>query len=145
MPILGALLLAIDVALVFHALTTARAQRWAYIILMIPVAGAIAYVVVELVLEWLGTYQGQKTRARIGRALNPEKTYRALRDELEIADTIANREALAEECLALGRFDEAREQFDAILTMPLGDEPGYMLGRARAELGLAPFVQARAR
>jgi hypothetical protein len=144
MPILGALLLAIDVALVFHASKTGRCQPWCYIILMIPVAGALAYVVVELVPEWLGTYQGQKTRARIGRALNPEKTYRALRDELEIATTIANREALAEECLTLGRFDEAREQYDAILTMPLGDEPGYMLGRARAEFGLGRFAQARA-
>jgi hypothetical protein len=144
MPILGALLLAIDVALVFHASKTGRSQPWAYIILMIPVAGAIAYVVVELVPEWLGTYQGQKTRARIGRALNPEKTYRVLKDELEIADTIANREALGEECLDLGRFDEAREQFDTILGMPLGEEPGFMLGRARAEFGLGRFAQARA-
>jgi hypothetical protein len=144
MPILGALLLAIDVALVFHASKTGRAQPWAYIILMVPGIGALAYVVVELVPEWLGTYQGQKARARIGRALNPEKTYRALKDELEIADTIANREALAEECVALGRFDEAREQYDAILTMPLGEEPGYMLGRARAEFGLGRFADARA-
>jgi hypothetical protein len=90
---------------------------------MIPVAGALAYVVVELVPEWLGTYQGQKTRARIVHALNPEKTYRALKDELEIANTIANRKALADECLALERFDEAKAQYDAILTMSLGDEP----------------------
>jgi hypothetical protein len=144
MPILGAVLLAIDVALVFHASKTGRAQPWCYIILMVPGVGALAYLVVELVPEWLGTYQGQKTRARIGKALNPEKTYRLLKDELEIADTIANREALAEECLALGRFDEAREQYDAILTMPLGEEPGTLLGRARAEFGLGRFTEARA-
>jgi len=144
MPILGALLLAIDIALVIHASKTGRCSPWCAIILMIPIAGAIAYVVIELVPEWLGTYQGQKTRARIGKALNPEKTYRVLRDELEIANTIANREALAEECLALGRFDEAREQYEAILTMPLGDEPGYMLGHARAEFGLGRFAEARA-
>jgi hypothetical protein len=71
-----------------------------------------------------GTYQGQKACSRTGRALNPEKTYRALKDELEVANTIANRKALADECMALGRFDEANAQYDAILTMPLGDEPG---------------------
>ena len=54
---LGALLLAIDVALVFHASKTGRAQPWCYIILMVPGVGALAYVVVELVPEWLGTYQ----------------------------------------------------------------------------------------
>ena len=144
MPILGAVLLALDVALVFHASKTGRCQPWCYIILMVPGFGALAYVVVELIPAWFGTYEGQKARARIGRALNPEKTYRALKDALEIADTIANREALAEECLALGRFDEAREQYDAILTMPLGEEPGFMLGRARAEFGLGRCTEARA-
>jgi len=123
---------------------TGRCSPWCYIILMIPVAGALAYLVVELVPEWLGTYQGRKARARIGRALNPEKTYRALKYELEVAETIANRKALAEECMALERFDEAKSQYDAILTMPLGDEPGHMLGRARAEFGLGRFADARA-
>src|SRR5262249_17240777 len=117
MPILGALLLAINVALVVHAAKAGRFSPWGYIILMIPLGGALAYVVVELVPEWLGTYRGQKARARIGRALDPEKTYRALKDELEIANTIANRKALAEECITLGRFEEARAQYDAILTM----------------------------
>jgi len=144
MPILGAMLLALDVALIFHASKTGRCQPWCYIILMVPGIGALAYVVVELIPEWFGTYEGQKARARIGRALNPEKAYRALRDQLEIADTIANREALAQECLALCRFDEAREQYDTILTMPLGEEPGFMLGRARAEFGLGRFTKARA-
>ena len=144
MPILGAMLLALDVALIFHASKTGRCQPWCYIILMVPGIGALAYVVVELIPEWFGTYEGQKARARIGRALNPEKAYRALRDQLEIADTIANREALAQECLALCRFDEAREQYDTILTMPLGEEPGFMLGRARAEFGLGRFTDARA-
>jgi hypothetical protein len=144
MPILGAMLLALDVALIFHASKTGRCQPWCYIILMVPGIGALAYVVVELIPEWFGTYEGQKARARIGRALNPEKAYRALRDQLEIADTIANREALAQECLALCRFDEAREQYDTILTMPLGEEPGFMLGRARAEFGLGRFRKARA-
>jgi hypothetical protein len=144
MPILGAVLLALDMALVFHASKTGRAQPWCYIILMVPGFGALAYIVVELIPDWFGTYEGQKARARIGRALNPEKIYRVLKDELEIANTIANREALAQECLALGRFDEAREQYDAILTMPLGEEPGFVLGRARAEFGLGRFAEARA-
>ena len=86
----------IDIALVFHAAKAARISSWGFIILMIPAdAGALAQVIVELVPEWLGSYRGQKAKARagIGRALNPEKAYRTLRDELEIADTIANGKA----------------------------------------------------
>jgi hypothetical protein len=144
MPLLGLVLLAIDVTLVVHAAKTGRFSPWAYIILMIPVAGAIAYVVVELVPEWLGSYQGQHTRRRVGKALNPEKTYRALKDQVEIADTIANRQALAQECLELGKFEEAEAQYDAILAKPLGDEPAFALGRARAQFGQGRFRDAKA-
>jgi len=144
MPLLGLVLIAIDVKLVVHAAKTGRFSPWAYIILMIPIAGAIAYVVVELIPEWLGSYQGQHARRRVGRALNPEKTYRALKDQVEIADTIANRRVLAEECLSLGKFEEAEAQYEAILAKPLGDEPGFALGRARAQFGQGRFRDATA-
>jgi hypothetical protein len=75
MPLFGLVLIAIDVTLVVHAAKTGRFSPWAYIILMIPIAG-------------------QHARRRVGRALNPEKTYRAFKDQVEIADTIANRRAL---------------------------------------------------
>ena len=51
------------------------------------------------------------------------------------ADTIANRSALAAECLELGRFDEAERHYDHILSLPLGDDPIYALGKARAQFG----------
>jgi hypothetical protein len=126
----------LDLVLVVHAAKTGRFSPWAYVILLIPVFGALAYVLVELVPEWLGSYQGQKTRKRFVSAINPEGQYRALTDQLAITDTIANREALAAECLELGKFDEAKQHYDEILTRPLGEEPVFMLGRARAEFGL---------
>jgi hypothetical protein len=91
MPLIGAVLLAINVALVVHTIKTGRFWPWAYVILMIPGAGAIAYVVVELVPEWLGTHQAQTARRRIGKALNPEKTYRALHFFLWKSGAIALR------------------------------------------------------
>src|SRR5262249_57066350 len=35
----------------------------------------------------------------------------------------------------LGKFDEARHHYDEIVKRPLGDEPVFFLGRARAEFG----------
>ena len=66
MPLIGALLLAINVALIVHTVNTGRFWPWAYVILMLPGAGAIAYVVVELVPELLGTHKAQTARRRIG-------------------------------------------------------------------------------
>lgn len=133
---LALLLVVLDVTLVIHAVKTGRASPWAFIILLVPGIGAIAYVVAVLVPDWFGSPQGQQTQRRIASTLNPEKRYRELSDAVEIADTIANRAALAEECLALEKFEEAKRHFDVILARPLGEEPVYMAGKGRAQFGL---------
>jgi hypothetical protein len=109
---------------------------WGFIILFLPGIGALAYVVVELVPALFGSQGVRRARGRVAGALDPSRRYRQLRDELEIVDTIANRAALAEECLALGKNEEALAQYDAILAKPLGEEPGFTLGKARAEAAL---------
>jgi hypothetical protein len=109
---------------------------------MIPGFGALAYVLVELMPEWFGSVQGQQARKRLGKTFNPEKRYRELADQMEIADTIANRAALAEECIALEKFAEAKTHYEIILGRPLGDEPAYAHGKARAEFGLGSPQEA---
>lgn len=135
-------LLVIDTLLIVHAAKTGRLCPWAYVILAIPGAGAAAYVVLALVPEWLDGYRARAARQRIRRALDPERRYRALHDELAVADTIANRAALAQECLTLGLFDEAMCHYEGILAQAHGDEPAFMLGKARAEFGLGRAAQA---
>ena len=135
MPI-ALLLLIVNVILIVHAVRTGRASPWAFIILLAPGIGAIAYLVAVLIPGWFGSPRGQQTRQRIAKSLDPEKRYRELSDAVEIADTIANRAALADECLALEKFEEARRHFEAILARPMGDEPVYVVGKARAQFGL---------
>src|ERR1700722_9649292 len=98
-------------------------------------ARALAYVLVELAPEWFGSVQGQKARRHVVNTLDPSKRYRALTEQLEVADTIANRAALAEECLELGKFTEAEYHYEHILALPMGDDPIYALGKARAQFG----------
>jgi hypothetical protein len=132
----GVILLVINVGLIVHAAKTGRFWPWGYVILFIPGFGALAYVLVELVPEWFGSAQGQHARRRVVSTLDPEKRYRLLTDQLEVADTIANRAALAEECLALGKFAEAERHYEHILALPMGDDAIYALGKARAQFGL---------
>lgn len=133
---LGIILLLIDVGLIVHAAKTGRFWPWGFVILFIPVFGSLAYVLVELLPEWFGSAQGQTARRRMVSTLDPGRRYRALSDQLEVTDTIANRAALADECLALGRFDEALGHYDHILALPMGDDAIYALGKARAQFGL---------
>jgi hypothetical protein len=135
MPI-AALLFAIDVLLIVHAAKTGRFTPWAYVILLLPGIGGLAYVVAEVLPEWMNGVQGQKARRSVVKTLNPERRYRGLVDQLELTDTIANRAALAEECLTLGRFAEAEAHYAVVLAHPLGEDPAYALGKARAQFGL---------
>jgi len=132
---LGLILLLVDVGLIVHAAKTGRFWPWGFVILFLPGFGAIAYVLVELLPEWFGSTQGQHARRRVVSTLDPEKRYRALSDQLEVADTIANRAALAEECLALRKYLEAESHYEHILALPMGDDAAYVLGKARAQFG----------
>jgi hypothetical protein len=133
---LGLVLLLIEVVCIVHAAKTGRFMPWGFIILFIPGFGALAYVLIELVPEWFGSAQGQHARRKVVSTLDPGKRYRLLTDELAVADTIANRAALAEECLALGKFQEAEQHYDHILALPMGDDAVYALGKARAQFGV---------
>ena len=135
MPI-AIILVVINVAFIVQAAKTGRFMPWGYVIFLLPGVGAIAYVLVELVPQWMGTRQGQQVRQRVVNALDPEKQYRKLSDDLAIADTIATRAALADECLLLSKFEEALVHYETILALPMGEEPTYALGKARAEFGL---------
>ena len=132
MPVALVILL-LDLTLIYHAAKTGRLQPWAFIILMVPFIGALAYIVVELVPEWFGSPGAQQARKRVANRLDPEKRYRELSDQLANTDTIANRAALAAECQMIARFDEAERHYDHILNLPMGGEPAYALGKAQAQ------------
>jgi hypothetical protein len=133
---LGVFLFVLDVVLIVHTAKTGRFWPWGYVILFLPGVGGIAYIVAELAPEWLNSYKGQRARERVATTINPTGRYRQLREELDVVDTIANRSALAQECLTLGKYDEALAHYKQILIYPLGADPVFMIGKARAEFAL---------
>jgi hypothetical protein len=132
----GLIILVLQVVCVVHAAKTGRFWPWGYVVIFLPGFGALAYVLIELLPEWFGSVQGQQARQRVVSTLDPGKRYRALTDQIEVTDTIANRSALAEECLELGKYQEALGHYDHILSLPMGDDAIYAFGKARAQFGL---------
>ena len=79
MPI-AIILVVINVAFIVHAAKTGRFMPWGYVIFLLPGVGAIAYVLVELVPEWMGTRQGPASPpARRQRARSRKAVSQALR------------------------------------------------------------------
>jgi hypothetical protein len=132
----GLIILALQVVCVVHAAKTGRFWPWGYVVIFLPGFGALAYVLIELLPEWFGSVQGQKARKSVVGSLDPSRRYRALTDQLEVTDTIANRAALAEECLTLGKYEEALGHYEHVLSLPMGDDAVYAFGKARAQFGL---------
>jgi hypothetical protein len=123
----------LQITLIYHAAKTGRLRPWAFIILIVPLLGSLAYIAVELLPEWLSSHDVQQARRRVANKLDPEKQYRELSDRLVVTDTIANRAALAAECIEIGRFEEAEHHYDHILSLPMGHDPIYALGKAKAQ------------
>lgn len=134
----------LDITLIYHASRTGRLQPWAFIILMVPFLGAMAYIAVELIPEWLSGPGAQQARRRVASKLDPEKRYRELCDQLASADTIANRSALATECVNVARFEEAEKHYDHILGLPMGDAPHFALAKAQAQFACKHAADALA-
>ena len=63
----------LDISLVYHAAKTGRIRPWAFIILGVPLVGSLAYIVVELVPEWLSAPGARQARQRIADKLDPRK------------------------------------------------------------------------
>ena len=129
MPVALVILL-LDISLIYHASRTGRMQPWAFIILMVPFLGAMAYICVELIPEWFSSPGARQARQRVASRLDPDKRYRELSDRLADSDTIANRAALADECAKIGRFGEAEQHYDHILKRRWATIRIYAFGKA---------------
>jgi hypothetical protein len=99
----------------------------------------LAYVVIELLPEWLASRKGQQVKSVIGKKIDPEKDLITSQQALDKVDTVHNRINVAEEYFKLKRYAEARELYVCCLSGPHVEDPQIMLGIARAEFGLANF------
>lgn len=139
--ILSALL---QIACIAHAVRTGRVQYWPLIILFGSIVGCIAYFLVEILPELRNSRAAKRVVSNVARTLDPEKRKREIASQLDVADTVQNRIRLAEECLALGDYQNARVLYQRCLSGPYADDPNFLLGRAHAEAGLGLFAETRA-
>ena len=70
MPYFG-VTLAMEVLLIVHVIKTGRPYYWIYIVLLIPIAGAVAYILVEALPDLAQSRAGQRVAKDLGTAVNP--------------------------------------------------------------------------
>jgi hypothetical protein len=139
----GGIVLILQIALAVHVIRTGRPWYWIMLIVFLPLLGIAVYVIVELLPEWTGGYRARRTFAAVGQALTPGRDYRRWAEAVEATPTAGNMMHLAEECLALGRFDEATELYRRALVGVHADDTAMLFGLARARFGAGDAAEAR--
>jgi hypothetical protein len=139
-----ALPIILEVLLVIHVLKTGRNTLWIWLIIFLPMAGGIAYVIVELIPEMSRSRTLQATRRSVKQALDPQAQLRRYQDEAQVTQNVASSQRYAEELLRHNRFEEAIAIYRKILTGLYAHDPDLMLGLARAQFGGGDPSAARA-
>jgi hypothetical protein len=80
---------------------------WIFPLLIAPVVSAIAYFIVEILPTLQHNRHVRTAKQQVVEKLDPERELRAARQQLDIADTMANRLRVADALTALGRHSEA--------------------------------------
>ena len=132
---------ALQAAMVAPCYYTGRNRQWIYAIVFLPVAGSIAYLLMEVVPGFFGGITGQRAMRKVRRTLDPQGETRRRSLELERSENVDTRRRLAEEHLENGRFAEAEKLYAESLGGIFADDPVLMLGRAHALFGMGEHAR----
>jgi hypothetical protein len=138
------LTLAIQAGLIVHVIKTGRNSLWVWAIALLPAAGSLAYVVVEVLPGIFGGQAARRTKAGMQRIIDPNRGLRQAAAVVEISGNVDARRRLAEELYERGQYDEAIAVYQAGLRGIFEHDPTLLLGLAQAQFAARDFTAARA-
>lgn len=121
MPLFAIGVIALQVACIVHMVKTGRNLFWLSALIFMPVVGAIAYFIVEIMPGMQHERHVRTARAKAVAALDPKRQVRAARDAIDLADTAANQLKLADALSALGQHEEAIPVYREAIRKTAGD------------------------
>jgi len=138
------LTLAVQAGLIVHVIKTGRNSLWIWAIALLPAAGSLAYVVVEILPGLFGGRAARRTRAGVRRMIDPNRDLRQAAAAVEISGNVDARRRLAEELYERAQYAEAVEVYRAGLTGIFEHDPTLLLGMAHAQFAAGDHAAARA-
>ena len=142
MPILGAVVLLIQLCFAYHALKTGRAYWWLFVIMAFPVIGCLLYYFVEVFPNTRESLKAEKAVHAIVKSFDPDKSLREHVANLEDCGSVENRIALARSCMDRRMHREAASLYRSCLAGVHQSDPDLRFGLASALLGAGDFKGA---
>ena len=144
MPILGAIVLVIQLCFAYHALKTGRPYWWLFVIMGMPVAGCLLYYFIEVFPMSRESRKAEKAVQAIAKAFDPDKSLREHVANLEDCGSVDNRIALARSCMDRKMYREAISLYRSCLAGVHQSDPDIRFGLANAFVFAADFREAHA-
>jgi hypothetical protein len=142
MPILGAIVLVIQLCFAYHAYSTGRPRWWLAVIMAFPVMGCVAYYFIEVFPTTRESRKVDKAVRAIARSFDPDKSLRENVANLEDCGSVENRISLARSCMERRMYGEAAALYRSCLTGVHATDPNLRFGLAGALLGAEQFRDA---
>ena len=143
MPILVVLSLALQIACAIHVVRSGRQLYWIWILLIGSYLGVLVYVITAVIPDLRNDPRSRSAARHMLHTIDPERRRRQIKQRLEMADTVDNRRALAEESLRMGDFANATELYRSILKGMYATDASFLLGLAQSQAGANDFAAAR--
>lgn len=130
-------------AFVIHVLKTGRDTKWIWIIMMLPMAGIIAYLLLEVMPDVSNSRAGRKVGKKVDTLINPNRDINEAIKNYSKSDSVQNTVDLAKECLGKNMYQEAKELYSKCLSGPFSDDPELLSGLAKAEFCLENYQASK--
>jgi hypothetical protein len=143
MPILVVLSLVLQIACAIHVVRSGRQLYWIWILLIGSYLGVLVYVITAVIPDLRNDPRSRSAARQVLHSIDPERRRRQMKQRLEMADTVDNRRALAEESLRMGDFANATELYRSILKGMYATDASFLLGLAQSQAESADFTGAR--
>lgn len=144
MSLVFLLSLAVQAGLIVHVIKTGRNMLWIFAIGLLPVAGSLAYIVVEVLPEVFRGKTARRAKSGMQRMVDPDRDLRRASAEVEISGNVDARRRLAEELFDRDQFDQAIEVYQGGLSGVFEHDPTLLMGLGRAQFAKGSFAEARA-
>jgi hypothetical protein len=138
------LTLAVQAGLIVHVIRTGRNNLWIWAIALLPAAGSLAYIAVEILPGIFGGSAARRTKAGVRRIIDPDRDLRQAAAAVEISGNVDARRRLAEELYTRGQYAEAIAVYQAGLKGIFEHDPTLLLGLAQAQFAAREFAESRA-
>jgi hypothetical protein len=120
---------------IVHLIRTGRDMRWIMIIVFLPVAGPLAYFVVEMLPSFRHSPGARKAMQRARATIDPGRGLRECALDYERSPNVETASRLADALTNAGRFDDAIKICAEARAGVFEDDPKLLLAIARAQFG----------